>query len=335
MATPTVTSFTPSQRKPISSLYVAKALAALLVVIGHIPLGTFKDWVYPLTLSAVPIFFLISGYFLYTPNEEEVARRAWHSIKKIAPILAGLTCFYWIILLPNHGNTVRSWEQIWHFLVYGQLTTVHLWFLMAMLQAQVIFMFLIRWHLGKYLWLLIPLMLTALIWGKYSFLLSAYNGQSLIYVFNSISYALPFMSAGYLLKKHEDKLPSRLPYALITLLSLIIAIMEQTLLRHVSCNLGDGHYIGSFLFAIALFSISLFHKSFGAGSWAEVIGAKYSGNIYYFHIAVATIIEKGFSQMGIGSLYMQTGAIWVFAGSLLLAYILIKLQNRLGIHILQ
>ena len=201
MATPTVTSFTPSQRKPISSLYVAKALAALLVVIGHIPLGTFKDWVYPLTLSAVPIFFLISGYFLYTPNEEEVARRAWHSIKKIAPILAGLTCFYWIILLPNHGNTVRSWEQIWHFLVYGQLTTVHLWFLMAMLQAQVIFMFLIRWHLGKYLWLLIPLMLTALIWGKYSFLLSAYNGQSLIYVFNSISYALPFMSAGYLLKK--------------------------------------------------------------------------------------------------------------------------------------
>ena len=207
--------------------------------------------------------------------------------------------------------------------------------LMAMLQAQVIFMFLIRWHLGKYLWLLIPLMLTALIWGKYSFLLSAYNGQSLIYVFNSISYALPFMSAGYLLKKHEDKLPSRLPYALITLLSLIIAIMEQTLLRHVSCNLGDGPYIGSFLFAIALFSISLFHKSFGAGSWAEVIGAKYSGNIYYFHIAVATIIEKGFSQMGIGSLYMKTGAIWVFAGSLLLAYILIKLQNRLGIHILQ
>ena len=178
-------------------------------------------------------------------------------------------------------------------------------------------------------------MLTALIWGKYSFLLSAYNGQSLIYVFNSISYALPFMSAGYLIKKHEDKLPSRLPYVLITLLSLIIAITEQPLLRHVGCNLGDGPYIGSFLFAIALFTTSLFHKSLGSGSWAEVIGAKYSGNIYYFHIAVATIIEKGFSQMGIGPLYMQTGAIWVFAGSLLLAYILIKLQNQLGIHILQ
>ena len=101
MPHPAVASSTPPQRLPVSSLYVAKAFAALLVVIGHIPLGTFKDWIYPLTLSAVPIFFLISGYFLYTPNEEEVARRAWRSIKKITPILLGLTCFYWIILLPN------------------------------------------------------------------------------------------------------------------------------------------------------------------------------------------------------------------------------------------
>ena len=58
------TSSTRSSRPPVSSLYVAKAFAALLVVIGHTPIELFKVGVYPLTLSAVPIFFLISGYFL-------------------------------------------------------------------------------------------------------------------------------------------------------------------------------------------------------------------------------------------------------------------------------
>ena len=32
---------------------------------------------------------------------------------------------------------------------------------------------------------------------------------------------------------------------------------------------------------------------------------------------------------------MQTGAIWVFAASLLLAFVIVKLQDRLGIYILQ
>ena len=94
--------------------------------------------------------------------------------------------------------------------------------------------------------------------------------------------------------------------------------------------------IGSFLFAVALFFTGITHKGFGTGSWAETVGAKYSGNIYYFHIAVATVIAPIFIKTwGRGSFYMQTGAIWVFAASLLLAFVIVKLQDRLGIHILQ
>ena len=52
-------------------------------------------------------------------------------------------------------------------------------------------------------------------------------------------------------------------------------------------------------------------------------------------MAVATVISPIFVKLGAGPFYMQTGAIWVFAGSLLLAFIIVKLQDRLGIHILQ
>ena len=107
--TPTAPATSPvrSSRPPISSLYVAKAFAALLVVIGHTPIDLLKVGVYPLTLSAVPIFFLISGYFLYSPDESKSAERAWRSIKKIVPIFLIVTLIYWLMILPNHGNTVR------------------------------------------------------------------------------------------------------------------------------------------------------------------------------------------------------------------------------------
>ena len=239
------------------------------------------------------------------------------------------------MILPNHGNIVRSWEQIRHFFIYGQLTTVHLWFLMAMLQGLCVLGLALRWRLGRYLWAFVPLMLTALLGGRYSFLITGGEQQNLIYVFNSVSYALPFMSAGYLIKKYEDKIPTRFPWVVLTLLMLALAIVEQPLLRSCGYNHGEGPYIGSFLFAVALFFTGITHKSFGTGSWAETVGAKYSGNIYYFHIAVTTVIARIFIKLGTGSFYMQTGAIWVFAASLLLAFIIVKLQDRLGIYILQ
>ena len=87
--TPTAPATSParSSRPPISSLYVAKAFAALLVVIAHIPLGALKAWIYPWTLIAVPIFFLISGYFLYSLDESKSAERTWQSLKKTYPNL--------------------------------------------------------------------------------------------------------------------------------------------------------------------------------------------------------------------------------------------------------
>ena len=324
-----------SSRPPISSLYVAKAFAALLVVIGHTPMGIAKEWLYPLTLSAVPIFFLISGYFLYSPDESKSAERAWRSIKKIVPIFLIVTLIYWLMILPNHGNTVRSWEQVWHFLIYGQLTTVHLWFLMAMLQGLCVLGLALHWRLGRYLWVFVPLMLTALLGGRYSFLITGGEQQNLIYVFNSVSYALPFMSAGYLIKKYEDKIPTRFPWVVLTLLMLALAIVEQPLLRSYGYNHGEGPYIGSFVTAILIFIWALQHKSFGAGTWAETIGAKYSGNIYYFHIAVATIISKVLYAAGMGPVYEQLGSALVFVGSIAVAYVIVRLQDKIGIHILK
>lgn len=324
-----------SSHPPVSSLYVAKAFAALLVIIAHIPLGALKAWIYPWTLIAVPIFFLISGYFLYSPDKSKSAERTWQSLKKTIPIFLGLTLFYWLMVLPNHGNTVHSWEQIQHFLIYGQLTTVHLWFLMAMIQALFILTLVFRWRLGRYIWIFVPLMLTALLGAKYSFLITGGEERELVYVFNSVCYALPFMVTGYLIKKYESKIPTCFPWALLSFLALALAIAEQPLLLSVGYNKSQGPYIGSLLAAVLIFIWALQHKSFGAGTWAETIGAKYSGNIYYFHIAVATIISKALYAAGMGPVYEQLGSALVFAGSIAVAYVIVRIQDKIGIHILK
>ena len=59
------------QRKSISSLYVLKAICAFLVVIIHFPMK-YGYYFYPIVRIAVPCFFMISGYFLYSDNREKL-----------------------------------------------------------------------------------------------------------------------------------------------------------------------------------------------------------------------------------------------------------------------
>ena len=70
-------------------------------------------------------------------------------------------------------------------------------------------------------------------------------------------------------------------------------------------------------------------------TWAETIGAKYSGNIYYFHIAMATIISKALYAAGMGPVYEQLGSALVFVGSIAVAYMIVRIQDKIGIHILK
>ena len=80
----------------ISSLYVEKCSCAFLVVSCHTPMGALKWLISPIAMAAVPIFFLISGYFLYSPSEEKSYERAKKSIKKIVPIFLIVQLFYWV-----------------------------------------------------------------------------------------------------------------------------------------------------------------------------------------------------------------------------------------------
>lgn len=67
--------FKSSLDQRISSLYVLKAICAFLVVVCHIPFDWAMPFLEPLRRIAVPVFFMITGYFLYYPEQAKFRRR--------------------------------------------------------------------------------------------------------------------------------------------------------------------------------------------------------------------------------------------------------------------
>ena len=80
----------------------------------------------------------------------------------------------------------------------------------------------------------------------------------------------------------------------------------------------------------------LSHSELGRGTWLETIGAKYSGNIYYFHMAVI-IGWKALNPYSplLSKVYEYGGALVVFIISLGIAWVVVKVQDKIGYHILK
>ena len=92
-------------------------------------------------------------------------------------------------------------------------------------------------------------------------------------------------------------------------------------------RLSGGHTSGGgieiFPLRFAFFMLILSYKDLGKGTWLETIGAKYSGNIYYFHIAVI-IGWKALNEHSplLQEIYDYAGAFFVFFISLLIAVLI-------------
>ena len=328
-------STTTSRPQPISSLYLLKCLFAFLVVTCHTPMGIAKEWLHPLAMGAVCVFFLISGYFLYHPDPSKSYQRAKKSIRSVTVIFLIVSLFYWAWLLPNYGNTLTSVSQLWTWLLTGTLTSGHTWYLMAMLQSLLLLGVIFRLRGERYIALLTPLWIFGLLGSQYAFLLTDEGTGDCYNVYTSISYSIPFMSIGYLIAKYEGKLQRYQHWGRLFACSVVIAYAERILLHQTGHIYATGALFGSYLTAVLIFIWALQHKSFGAGSWMETIGAKYSGNIYYFHIAVATLIERLLSALGLSEVYALLGSVFVFIGSLIVALIIVRVQDKVGIHLLK
>ena len=307
------------KNRSLPSLYALKALLAFVVVTCHAPLQ--QSWL-NIPGFSVELFFAITGYFLYAEDLTKVYSRIGKSVKKLVPIIFGLQFFYTLIYPPHLGSiTTEYWRYIqWVFFGFNNYVTGHLWYLTALLLGLIFFGQYLRITRGRWIPVLFLLVIPWVFIGPYRMLL--FGKPESAFVFNCLTRAVPFLAMGYWIRANESRLQR---YRWINLYFVVLSLMglESLLTWYLSGYTYAPSAIGLFPMPFAAFMLILSYKDLGKGTWLETIGAKYSGNIYYFHMAVII----GWKALNAHSpllqqIYDYAGAFFVFFISLLIAVLI-------------
>lgn len=208
---------------------------AFLIVTIHIPCFM-NSILLPIARCGVPYFFLITGYYLYTPDKLSLRDKLKKNIHKwiqlwikYTIILTTLLFILKLIFINENEFKCRIYD-IYNLLSNGisQYTDVLianntpygisvLWFLYGGFQSFIFFYF-FNSHLDKTWFKILILSIFIL-----SLSINYFSGGVVIYRF--ISVVIPFVYIGYLLKKNENSIIKIRLRSIIILSSLLIIIL--------------------------------------------------------------------------------------------------------------
>jgi len=268
------------------SIDTLKFFCAILVILIHVdpPQEPYVYYYDQLIRCAVPVFFMISGYLLMGDSLEN---RLIKSIKKVTVILLCSTLFYAIVLclfnIRPLSAFLPSFEEVYRFLLFNHNPYCwHLWYLSAYIYVLIICLIINKLKLLSCSFVLIPLLLiTCLLFGKYSFVISA--SFPLMYSRNFLFTGLPFFLLGIFCNKYEQKNNiSRTLFSLVILSFLVVFVENKFLLYEEEYRLIGDIYINSIFISLLLFLIFI-TIPLKRDNLFSTIGRKDSLYIYILH----------------------------------------------------
>lgn len=291
-----------SKCKEIPSLYVLKAVCAFCVVMIHVPFF-YKDYFMPICRLAVPLFFMISGYFLSSDQGMISLGRIKKSIKKIFWINFSASFVYLIynislafVLYILNGEDIL-WLKIFfpdYFLQKILLSNPYcgiLWYLVAYMQTLLIFYVFIRCKKFSFLLHIFPFFfIGGLIIGYYNF----WHPVLLGFVFrNFLTMGIPFVLLGIFIRKYLNAILQRVGAYLLflCLFFCICAYVEYFYFLQYGCQNHGDYNLFTIILSVSVFLYFISHKNLGKDAYFEVIGKKYSLFIYLYHILFYNIID--------------------------------------------
>ena len=286
-------------------LNVWKGIAAFAVVLIHCTLpGVPGEIIKGIARFAVPLFFLISGYFAYGREDAVLRRREIHILR----LYVGAVAVYYLWaairyflsqrtfaqmgaeLFPDGGRTVTD------LLLFNRTAMApHLWFMGALVYCYLFYRLLARKRLEERGYLLISVLLAAnLLLGE---------GRGLTGIAVPVRWIRSFWLTGFPFflwgswfacweKQGGLQLHRGAGMALVA---------GGMLLSSVEC-LWSGYdelYVGSILTAGGMFSLALAFADLGKGSLLARIGERDSANIYLWHMLLRNFAALAFLMAGV------------------------------------
>ncbi len=301
------------------SIDTLKLICAIFVVFIHTPQPEIWEiYITPLIRCAVPIFFMISGYFTYGKNNliHTLYKRIIHLIT-----ILGIVFFFYlsIFFIVNGKDSLEHLSILFSynfFLLNSVPYCMHLWYIVAYIYVLLIMLMVEKYNLYKWLFFLTPiLLLTALTIGKYSEIILG-NCYPTNYTRNFLFTGLPFFALGMIIKKAKQ-----LPNVYITgvgcIVFYILGIIEVINIK----GLGDW-YASTIFLSLSVFILFINIKQ-GKDNILSKVGREDSLYIYLLHFIIATgitILSNRFPHLP----YLS--AVITLSLTLILIYILRKLK---------
>lgn len=285
-----------SNKTIYSSIYCLKALGAFFVICIH----CYGPWpIFALIRTAVPLFFMISGFFLYNEDSAIAIEKCVRAFKKIFWITLYANIFYYLCYnVPDNLVPFKSFTFFIGYLGVGSSLGFHLWYLNAFLEALFVVIIALKFNLLNRLWYRIPFfVLLGLVSGKYEFLFP-YIPNNLILSRNFLTMGVSCFGIGWLIKKYNSELIKffRSP-VLLTIEIFILSEIEVTILKFTDTFLLGDYLITTFPLAASILLIGVKYPHWGKHSLMEFIGKKYATYVYVFHVFIQRLFDSFYDKL--------------------------------------
>lgn len=254
----------------------------------------------PIVDSAVPCFFMISGFFMYDVDEVRYELRLKKAISKIfvilcwSTILCGIDDIYRLCFHHEIGNF--TWKALWEFLCFNENPfAFHLWYIAAYLYVLVFY-----WLMHK-IGVRVKLVWVIVLWllgNGVAVLYSQIYGKSIeyLYIRNFLFEGIPFFGIGLLLSQ-KVRWVKKTPLCGVVLTLATIIIMAIIVKSHEQYN------NSTFIFSgiIAFITLVLFLKiQINEPNYLTKIGKEDGLYIYIFHPFVMNLLKSKYALSLLG-----------------------------------
>lgn len=277
-----------------------KLFLSFLVICIHFIGNTY--WHYPIYRLAVPTFFMISGYFLYSKDENKRIDKAKQFIKRTFKYLLigfGIYIVYDFIMCYIDGKGVGYYfttlfyqDFLFEFFFLNRPITYsgyQLWFLIALLTLSLIHFSVLKFKKEKWYYLAIPICLVIYLFFSGYMHLFQETDMPIRYTRNAWFMGLPLFSIGYITAQYDFHKKAWYKYLYLGLG--IFFFFFQTIERYL---VGMEMYISTVLSATFLLQFFISLKPVKADWFYKWFGKSMYFYIYIFHVAVGITLGRIF-----------------------------------------
>ena len=256
---------------------------------------------------AVPLFFIISGFFSYNITIKKIKTRIRHiaCLFLASVLLYTLWCSSMYLLDNNITGLIEHFAKYldinnWTKFLFFNVTIsyMHLWYLVALVYVYIALFFAKKCNIkdntifwGSCILLIIHFII------NYSVISMGMDIKGYV-VRNYLTMGIPFFGLGMICKKYENKI-KKVPSSYYVLI-ILIGLIETVLVR--LCVAKNELYIGSVLIALSFMGLAV---RYSEKTYSEkiILFTRCSSYIYIVHMIADDIVARTYSFINIQNLH--------------------------------